>query len=294
MSKINGIYAAGMSIFNKDLSLNIEKTILHAENIIDKGCHGVAIFGSTGQAQLIPISEKIELLNNLSKSKYKNNFIIGNGLNSLSETINYIKIALSLNFENFLIMPPAYYKYSDKEVITFYSKIVEAAPNSRIILYNFEKLCGYKFSLECVQELVKKFPEQIIGIKDSSYNIYKNLRLKDFSILPGSETKLVEGLEIGCSGIITATCNVTAELSRKVYDDFISKKTQTENEKLINVRSAFDKYNLISGLHSYCAKENDIFKNVLPPLTLLTKENEKELFENLKNLNFKIKSLLAA
>ena len=294
MSKINGIYAAGMSIFNKDLSLNIEKTILHAENIIDKGCHGVAIFGSTGQAQLIPISEKIKLLNDLSKSKYKNKFIIGNGLNSLSETINYIKIALSLNFENFLIMPPAYYKYSDKEVITFYSKIVEAAPNSRIILYNFEKLCGYKFSLECVQELVKKFPEQIIGIKDSSYNIYKNLRLKDFSILPGSETKLVEGLEIGCSGIITATCNVTAELSRKVYDDFISKKTQTENEKLINVRSAFDKYNLISGLHSYCAKENDIFKNVLPPLTLLTKENEKELFENLKNLNFKIKSLLAA
>jgi len=294
MSKINGIYAAGMSIFNKDLSLNIEKTILHAENIIDKGCHGVAIFGSTGQAQLISISEKIKLLNNLSKSKYKNKFIIGNGLNSLSETINYIKIALSLNFENFLIMPPAYYKYSDKEVITFYSKIVEAAPNSRIILYNFEKLCGYKFSLECVQELVKKFPEQIIGIKDSSYNIYKNLKLKDFSILPGSETKLVEGLEIGCSGIITATCNVTAELSRKVYDDFISKKTQTENEKLINVRSAFDKYNLISGLHSYCAKENDIFKNVLPPLTLLTKENEKELFENLKNLNFKIKSLLAA
>ena len=294
MSKINGIYAAGMSIFNKDLSLNIEKTILHAENIIDKGCHGVAIFGSTGQAQLISISEKIKLLNNLSKSKYKNKFIIGNGLNSLSETINYIKIALSLNFENFLIMPPAYYKYSDKEVITFYSKIVEAAPNSRIILYNFEKLCGYKFSLECVQELVKKFPEQIIGIKDSSYNIYKNLRLKDFSILPGSETKLVEGLEIGCSGIITATCNVTAELSRRVYDDFISKKTQTENEKLINVRSAFDKYNLISGLHSYCAKENEIFKNVLPPLTLLTKENEKELFENLKNLNFKIKSLLAA
>ncbi len=294
MSKINGIYAAGMSIFNKDLSLNIEKTILHAENIIDKGCHGVAIFGSTGQAQLISISEKIKLLNNLSKSKYKNKFIIGNGLNSLSETINYIKIALSLNFENFLIMPPAYYKYSDKEVITFYSKIVEAAPNSRIILYNFEKLCGYKFSLECVQELVKKFPEQIIGIKDSSYNIYKNLRLKDFSILPGSETKLVEGLEIGCSGIITATCNVTAELSRKVYDDFISKKTQTENEKLINVRSAFDKYNLISGLHSYCAKENDIFKNVLPPLTLLTKEKERELFENLKGLNFKIKSLLAA
>ena len=294
MSKINGIYAAGMSIFNKDLSLNIDKTILHAENLIDKGCHGVAIFGSTGQAQLIPISEKIKLLNKLSKSKYKNNFIIGNGLNSLSETINYIKIALSLNFENFLIMPPAYYEYDDEEVITFYSKIVEAAPNSSILLYNFEKLCGYKFSLKCVRELVKKFPKQIIGIKDSSYNIYKDLKLKNFSILPGSETKLVEGLELGCSGVITATCNVTAELSRRVYDDFVLKKAQTENKKLISVRSAFDKYNLISGLHSYCAKENDIFRNVLPPLRLLSKENEKELFENLKRLNFKIKPLLAA
>ena len=63
MGKIKGIYAASMSVLNDDLSLNIEKTIAHAEKIIDQGCHGVAIFGSTGQAQLIPISEKISLLN---------------------------------------------------------------------------------------------------------------------------------------------------------------------------------------------------------------------------------------
>ena len=294
MSKVNGIYAATLSVLNDDLSLNIKKTINHAENVMELGCHGVAFFGSTGQSQLISLSDKIQMINNLPSSQYKEKFIIGTGLNSLGDTINLMRISLSNKLNKFLIMPPAYYKYGDQEVINFYSNLVKNVPEAKIILYNFEKLCGYKFSKECVLELVKKFPEQIIGIKDSSYNIYKNLRLKDFSILPGSETKLVEGLEIGCSGIITATCNVTAELSRKVYDDFISKKTQTENEKLINVRSAFDKYNLISGLHSYCAKENDIFKNVLPPLTLLTKENEKELFENLKNLNFKIKSLLAA
>ena len=65
MSKIKGIYAASMSLFNKDLSLNIDKTVNHAEKIIDQGCHGVAIFGSTGQAQLISVSEKISLLNRL-------------------------------------------------------------------------------------------------------------------------------------------------------------------------------------------------------------------------------------
>ena len=294
MSKIRGIYAAGMSIFNEDLSLNVEKTILHAENIIDKGCHGVAIFGSTGQAQLIPIAEKIELLNKLSQSKYNDKYIIGTGLNSLGEVINYMKIGLSLNFKSFLIMPPAYYKYGDNEVFEFYSKIVEAVPESEIILYNFEKLCGYKFSLDVIKDLVKKFPKQIVGVKDSSYNLYENLKIENFSIFPGSETKLLKGLELGCSGIITATCNVTAELSRKVYDDFISKKTQTDNQKLIDVRTVFDNYNLISGLHTYCAQENNIFKNILPPLSLLNKGDEKELFEKLKKLNFKIKSSLAA
>tara|TARA_A100001035_G_C27736656_1_gene479433 strand:- start:314 stop:1198 length:885 start_codon:yes stop_codon:yes gene_type:complete len=294
MSKIRGIYAAGMSIFNEDLSLNVEKTILHAENIIDQGCHGVAIFGSTGQAQLIPIAEKIELLNKLSQSKYNDKYIIGTGLNSLGEAINYMKIGLSLNFKSFLIMPPAYYKYGDNEVFEFYSKIVEAVPESEIILYNFEKLCGYKFSLDVIKDLVKKFPKQIVGVKDSSYNLYENLKIENFSIFPGSETKLLKGLELGCSGIITATCNVTAELSRKVYDDFISKKTQTDNQKLIDVRTVFDNYNLISGLHTYCAQENNIFKNILPPLSLLNKGDEKELFEKLKKLNFKIKSSLAA
>ena len=125
MTKISGIFAASMSVFNSDLSLNIEKTIDHAEKLIDQGCHGTAIFGSTGQAQLIPISEKIKLLNKLSNSKHKDKHLIGTGLNSLGETINFLKIATSLGFEKFLIMPPAYYKYGDSEVIEFYSKIVK-------------------------------------------------------------------------------------------------------------------------------------------------------------------------
>ena len=294
MSKINGIYAAGLSVLNEDLSLNVEKTISHSEKIIDQGCHGVAIFGSTGQAQLIPVVEKIQLLNNLSQSKYKDNFIIGTGLNSLGETINLMKVAKSLSFKKFLIMPPAYYKYEDSEVIEFYTKIIEAIPESEIILYNFEKLCGYKFSLDCIKELVQRFPQQIVGIKDSTYNLFENLKLENFSILPGSELKLLNGLELGCSGIITATCNVTAQLSRKVYDDFFSNKKQSYNQKLCDVRSVFDKYNLISGLHSFCSQENKIYKNILPPLRLLNSKEEKELIETLKNLNFTIKSKMAA
>ena len=294
MSKFKGIYAAGMSVLNTDLSLNVEKTILHSEKLIEQGCHGVAIFGSTGQAQLIPISEKIDLLNQLSFSKYKKNFLIGTGLNSLGETINLMRIASSLGFKKFLIMPPAYYKYGDDEVKDFYTRIVEAQSDSEIILYNFEKLCGYKFSLDCVKELVRRFPDQIIGVKDSSYNLFENLKLENFSILPGSELKLLKGLELGCTGIITATCNVTAQLSRRVYDDFFLGNKQTYNDKLCEVRSLFDNYNLISGLHTYYSNENNIYKNILPPLSLLNEKDEKTLMDNLNNLNFTMDSTLAA
>ena len=290
MSKIKGIYAATLSILNEDLSLNIKKTILHAENIINQGCHGVAFFGSTGQAQLIPVSEKINLLNSISTNKNKDKFIIGTGLNSLVETINFMKVARSLNFKKFLIMPPAYYSYGDKEVINFYTKIVEEVPHAEIILYNFEKLSGYKFSLGCVEELAKKFPQQIVGVKDSSYNLYENLKIDNFSVLPGSENKLLKGLQLGCDGIITATCNITATLTRKVYDDFIQNKEQSANEKLCNVRTIFDGYNLISAIHSLMAKIDKSYINILPPLSILNDKECQKLIEDLKKIDFNYKN----
>ena len=290
MSKIKGIYAATLSILNEDLSLNIEKTILHAENIINQGCHGVAFFGSTGQAQLIPVSEKINLLNSISTNKNKDKFIIGTGLNSLVETINLMKVAISLNFKKFLIMPPAYYKYGDKEVVSFYTKIVEKVPDAEIILYNFEKLNGYKFSINCVEELAKKFPKQIIGVKDSSYNLFENLKIDNFSVLPGSENKLLKGLQLGCDGIITATCNITAALTRKVYDDFIQNKDQSVNEKLCKVRTIFDRYNLISAIHALMAQIDKSYSNILPPLSILDKKDCQKLIEDLEKIDFNYKN----
>ena len=288
MSKINGIYAAGLSVLNENLALNVEKTIKHAENLIDKGCHGVAIFGSTGQAQLISVSEKISLLNDLSKSKYKDKYLIGTGLNSLNETVNIISISKSLGFKKFLIMPPAYYKYTDNDVLNFYSRIINTHQDIQIVLYNFEKLCGYKFSVECVEQLVKKFPSQIIGVKDSTYNLFEKLKIKNFSVLPGSESKLLKGLQLGCSGIITATCNVTSMLARKVYDDFYNKKDQTVNEKLCKVRSVFEQYNLISALHTFLGSKDSIYNNVLPILSILDKEKKEKLILELNSLDFKI------
>ena len=183
-------------------------------------------------------------------------------------------------------MPPAYYKYEDEGAYSFYANVVQKVPESKIILYNFEKLSGYKFSIQIIEKLVKDFPKQIVGVKDSTYNLYETLKIPNFLIFPGSETKLLKGLEIGNSGIISAICNVTASLARKVYEDFQNKKKQTFNEKLCAIRKVFDNYNLISALHSFMSKENEKYKRILPPLSLLSEIQSKELMSKLKELEF--------
>ena len=202
---------------------------------------------------------------------------------------------MEYNFNDFLIMPPAYYnKNTDKGVFEFYSKIISSLPKIKIILYNFEKLSGYKFSSEVVKNLVKSFPKNIIGCKDLSYNLYEELKLPNFLMLSGSETKLLKGLEIGCSGIISAITNCTHSLARKVFDDFENKLPQTMNEKLILVRKTFDEYNLISSIHSFMSINDKRCNNLLPPLVQLSEKQHKELLIKLNQLNFTPEKDIAA
>jgi len=281
-----GIYAASMSVFKEDLSLDIDSTIKHSEKLIEEGLHGTIFFGSTGCAQLISSNEKKRLIDKLNNSKFKDHFMIGTGSNALNENVELMKHSLNNGIDRFLLMPPAYYKYGDDGAYSFYANIVQKIPESKIILYNFEKLSGYKFSVQVIEKLVKDFPKQIVGVKDSTYNLYEVLKIPNFLIFPGSEMKLLKGLELGNSGIISAICNVTASLARKVYDDFHNKKKQTLNEKLCSVRKVFDNYNLISGLHSFMSVENKKFKRILPPLSLLSSVQQKELMLKLRELEF--------
>ena len=283
----NGVYAASVSILNSDKSLDINSTINHAESAIKNGLHGVFFFGSTGQSQLLSISEKKDLISKTATSKFKDQFYFGTGTNSLKDNLDLIRYCMEFGYKTFLVMPPAYYKgNTHKGIYNFYAEIIAQVPKVKIILYNFEKLSGYLFSAEAVKNLVKDFPKQIIGCKDSSYNLFENLKIPDFKIFPGSEAKLLKGLELGCSGCISAVTNVTHSLARKVFDDFTNGKKQTVNEKVIKIRNTFDFFPLISALHSFLSVEDSRYKNILPPLTLLESKLKDELLNKLKEIDF--------
>ena len=290
-----GVYAASLSVLNKDLTLNVESTISHAENLIKNGLHGCFFFGSTGMSQLISKNEKMELISKISTHKQRKHFYLGTGCNSLNENIELIKYASEFNFNTILLMPSAYYVgNSDEGVFEFYKKIILACPKIKIVIYNFQKLSGYIFSIDAITKLVESFPKNIIGVKDSSYNLYENLKIKNFLIFPGSEAKLLKGLEKGSSGVISAVTNSTHFLARKVFDDFENKMPQTKNDQLISVRETFDGYNLISALHSFHSIKDENYKNMLPPLTLLSEQKLKELIEKLNKLKFISEKNLAA
>ena len=122
MTKLEGIFAATITVLNEDLSLNISATIDHARNV-DKQGSGLAFLGSTSQSQLLSIHEKKDLISEIIKQKFENQIMIGTGCNSLMDTINLMKHSVKLGQKNFLIGNPAYYQNTNEGVYNFYSQI---------------------------------------------------------------------------------------------------------------------------------------------------------------------------
>ena len=296
MSEIlKGVFAASMSVLKADLSLNIRETLNHAKKNLDDNGVGSAFFGSTGCGQLISISEKKAFIDALSKENFKEKILIGTSCNSLNDTINLMRHSIKAGFKNFLIMNVAYYKNEDSGVYNFYKNIIKSVPESKIILYNFSKLSGYAFTSQVTTRLIKDFPKNIVGMKDSTGNLWDNFKAKNFSMFVGSEKKLLEGLKLGASGCISATTNVTGKIAKKVFDEFC-KSGKSANDKILkDLRNVFDETgNLISALHTLKSTENEIYKNMLPPLEILDEEKKKEMLKKLKDLNFLSNKNIAA
>ena len=290
-----GIFAAAMSVLKADLSLDIKETLNHAKKNLDNNGVGSAFFGSTGCGQLISINEKKAFIDTLSKENFKEQILIGTSCNSLKDTINIMQHSIKAGFKNFLIMNVAYYKNDDNGVYNFYKNIIKSVPEASIILYNFSKLSGYTFTSEITKRLIKDFPKNIVGMKDSTGNLWDNFKVKNFSMFVGSEKKLLNGLKVGAAGCISATTNVTGSIAKKVFDDFHKNGDSSSDTKLKALRTVFDDTeNLISALHTLKSIENEVYKNMLPPLEILSEDKKNQMLKKLKDLNFLSKKNIAA
>tara|TARA_B100001996_G_scaffold355010_1_gene317341 strand:- start:391 stop:1266 length:876 start_codon:yes stop_codon:yes gene_type:complete len=284
MTNLNSIFSASVSLLNSDLSLDIGATIAHAEKVEKLGV-APAFNGSTSQGQSLPIEDKKKLIKEILKKKFKN-LLISPASNSLHDTINLIRYSQDQGYKGaFLIMNPAYGSPEDLGVYNFFSNIQKAAP-SKIVLYNFSKLAAnYAFSHTIVKKLVSEFgTEAFAGMKDSTGNCWDKLKINNFSMLVGNEINLLKNLELKeGTGAISATTQICPSLARKVFEE----KDQKDYEKMCAIRRAFDATgNLITAVHYFLSLSDPRYELMLPPLTPLSKEKQKNLISDLEKVGF--------
>ena len=284
MTNLNSVFSASVSMLNADLSLNVEGTIEHALKVEEQGV-SPAFNGSTSQGQSLGIEDKKKLIKEILKKKFKN-LLIATSCNSLHDTINLIRYSLDQGYKGaFLIMNPAYGSPTDLGVYNFFSNIQKAV-SCKIVLYNFSKLgAGYAFSPEIVQKLVGEFgTDAFAGMKDSTGNCWDNLKINNFSMLVGREINLLENLKLeGGRGCISATTQICPSLVRKVFE----KKDQKDFEKMCAIRRAFDSTgNLVTAVHYFLSLSDPRYELMLPPLTPLSKEKQKNLLNDLQKVGF--------
>jgi len=286
-----GIYSAVLTPFKRDLSIDKKLFIGHCEYLVKNNIN-LAPLGTTGEASSISTNEKIDLIKILSKSDLpKNRIMIGTGNSSYADAAFLTSESIKKKIYSVLVLPPFYYKnVSDEGIYQYYKNIIDEvkSKNLRLFLYNIPQVSGVAISVNLIQRLKKKYSDIIAGIKDSSgdfenIKLYKNI--KSFIVYPGSEKFLMDGLSIGCSGCISATTNVNIQAAKliKLYNLPEGEKL---NQKVLSVRSIFEKFPVIAALKAIKFKENENWMYIRPPLISLNIQQRNDLIKDLRNINF--------
>ena len=217
MQPISGVIAPNLTFFNDDLSIATDLYVAHAKRLLENGCAGLAPFGTTGEALSVGIDERIAALGALIDAGIDAKKLIpGTGLTALADTARLSTACLEAGCAGVMVLPPFYFKdVPDDGLYAYFAKLIEmiGRDDLKIYLYHIPQVAGVGIPVDVVRRLHSDFPDQIVGIKDSS-GVWENtkalLEIDGLIVYPGSELPLIEALEMGAPGCITATANLNA------------------------------------------------------------------------------------
>lgn len=286
----NGVYAAVLIPMHSDLSCNEEALLFHCLDLIEKGCNGIALFGTTGEGSSFSVSERIEVLTQLIISGLDpQKIILGNGSSCISDTIELGREALKHGCAAFLVAPPSFYKNVDDEgVLAFYREVIQKIedPSLRLILYHIPQLSGVPISLRVIESLRREFPEIVIGIKESEGNLsFTKILLEtfpNFKVFVGNERQIIESVHLGGSGTICGIANLYPELICSLYNQ--GKRENCPNP--ISIEGIFKALNgipFIPAAKSLMEKrQGEIWHSIRPPLIPLNAVQSNLLISSLQ------------
>lgn len=291
-----GLYTATLTPLNKDLSVDYPTLLSHIKWLLKSGSNGICLMGTTGEANSFSLNERTTILEKvLAEGVDPRILLVGTGTCNLPDTIQLTKHAVNHKVGGILMLPPFFYKNLDDEgVMDYFKLVIEGVnePDLKIYLYHFPKMTGVPFTLELIEKLVDAFPDEIVGMKDSSGDLesMQNVcqSLPGFQIFAGSEKFLLHNLRCGGPGCISATFNVNIKYGVEVFNHWQDENADDLQAKLTELRSKFEVHSFVSGLKYLYANwtGNETWLNIRPPNSLPPIEIQEELLTNLKKEDF--------
>ncbi|MCH8943906.1 MAG: dihydrodipicolinate synthase family protein [Proteobacteria bacterium] len=283
-----GIIAPILTPFDDDLSVVSSLFVAHAKWLIEQGCAGIAPFGTTGEALSVGIDERIAAIEALLESGIDAGRLIpGTGLSNVADTARLSRACLDMGCAGVLTLPPFYFKdVSDDGLYNYFEQLITAiGSDARIYLYHIPPVAIVGVSPTLASRLHADFPDQIVGIKDSSGDWNNTRALFEISglvVYPGSELRLLEALQLGAPGCITATANVNAANIARVmelHDQGNGVAANTLHETVKGLRLTLQEYSPIPAQKRLLAiaSGDARWANVRPPLVAMSDTDGREL-----------------
>ena len=290
---IRGLIAPILTPFNDNSSVATDLYVEHAKRLFEQGCAGIAPFGTTGEALSVGIDERIAAIRALVQGGIDPaRMIPGTGLSNVADTARLSRTCLDMGCAGVMTLPPFYYKnVSEDALYRYFEQLVTTiGEDARIYLYHIPPIAMVGIPPALTARLHADFPNQIVGIKDSSGdwdNTRELLAIENMIVYPGSELPLLEALALGAPGCISATANLNAQAISNVIslwqhgDRAAAEKLHKEVKRF---RVAIQDWEPIPAQKKLLAiaSGDSRWANVRPPLTALSDDAGRELAAQLK------------
>ena len=300
--RITGVLSPVVTPFNADLSPDTERFVRQCKWLVANNV-GLAVFGTNSEANSLAAGERMELLEKLVEAGIPaSRMMPGTGCCALTDSVKLTAHAVKLGCAGALMLPPFYYKgVSDEGLYRNYAEIVERVGDARlqIYLYHIPQVTQVPISLKLIERLLKAYPKNIAGTKDSSGD-WNNTKAtldafaKDgFDVFPGSETFLLAGMRNGGKGCISATANVNPQAIHNLYANWQTADADALQAGLDKIRGIFQKYPMIPAMKYAIAhwSAHAAWGTVRPPLVEVNAEQSAALIAELKQAGFSMPGL---
>lgn len=296
---LNGIWCPVLMPLDDKLNPDVDKFIDHCRWALDEGCHGLVMFGTTGEANSFSIEERIRVLDAaVAAGVPVDRMMVGTGCAALPDTISLTRHAIDQGVLGILMLPPFYYKgASDEALAASYDRVIEGVGTSdfKLVLYHIPQISGVPITPALVDMIKQRHPATLAGIKDSTgdWDHSKMLieRYQDLAVFPGAENLVAAGLEVGGAGCISAGCNVNARAIRKLYDEALARHDITTHQvEVETIRQILQRYALIPAMKQMiaAARGEPGWSRVRPPLMSLSEADARALAADLQALDFQL------